>query len=180
MSELGIYDTGERAKALAFKLYTKDLQRLHNLKALLRDYYIDDLDIKEVDLDTWAEMKLIDKNSDKLVEIKQEEIETLKREISTLRHERYKAREENKELRMVVDEKDKIINSLNNGKNLRTLREQSKLLREHKIKQKTIAEKAGCTQSHVSNYLNGKIQSSSFKEKIQNSIDKLLEEHKGS
>jgi hypothetical protein len=146
---------------LTFRIYSNDKQRLLNLKGLLENHYVVDLDIKKADLDIWSDLKLVSKNNIHQEEELKKEIEELEAEIKS-KDIRIKSLEQNieyqKSLSDSIDLKQK--------------------LKNHRIKQDLIADVADCSVSSVSNYLNGVKLGNETTLKIRLAIKTLLKEYK--
>jgi len=146
---------------LTFRIYSNDKQRLLNLKGLLENHYVVDLDIKKADLDMWSDLKLVSKNNIQHEKKLKKEIKELEEEIRS-RDIKIKRLEENLEYQ----------ESLNDSINLK------QKLKNHRIKQELIADVADCSMSSVSNYLNGVKLGNKTMLKIRLAIKTLLEEYR--
>ena len=165
-------------EGLTFRLHIRDKQILQNLKTLLENHYVDDLEIKEVDSNTWADMKLIDKNSNKQTDKLMDEIKDYKSEIATLIKERQKLKRKNDNLRLKIVKKDKIKEEIKDCNPIIKYKNIKQELKEHRIKQLLVAEVADCSVASVNRYLNKKTLGKRNKLRIKVAIEILLKEYK--
>jgi predicted RNase H-like nuclease (RuvC/YqgF family) len=176
MSERKYNISNKTFKGLKFRLHHRDKQLLQNLKGLLENHYIDDLEIDQVEYDVWADLFLIDKNSPKRVNELADEIRDYKSEIATLINERQKLkRKHNKEIRTfenkIKEQQEEIKKlqriELNNRDDYKTY------LKNIGLSIERLAQKSSLSVSTVYKFANGRKIKHKNKQKILNAIQRF-------